>query len=89
MDSVVEMSNEATGLTTFLFIRLQASCEFDPHLLQRLVRKTINLQSLKLAHVDNDTNYKTRKVFQKTFCEIIKQNKGTLTEIALGGFTYE
>lgn len=46
IDAIVEFSHESTGLTNLDFTEFPARCFFDPHLLQRLVKKTTNIQQL-------------------------------------------
>ena len=56
IDTVVEMSNVQSGLKSLILDNFPENAEFDEHLLNRLVKKTLNLEFLTVEamHKVND-----------------------------------
>ena len=87
---MVEYSSEDIGLVELKLTQLppqtQLDLEFDTDILQRLVIKTFNLQTLEVSNIA-DIAVSAKQELLPIVCQIIERNGMTLSHINLAGFT--
>ena len=87
---MVEYSSEDIGLVELKLTELppqtKLDLEFDTDILQRLVMKTFNLQTLEVSNV-SDISESSKQELLPIVCQIIERNGMTLSHINLAGFT--
>ena len=87
---MVEYSSEDIGLVELKLTQLppqtQLDLEFDTDILQRLVIKTFNLQTLEVSNVA-DIAESSKQELLPIVCQIIERNGMTLQHINLAQYT--
>ena len=87
---MVEFSHKETGLVELKLTELpseaQLNLEFDHDLLQRLVTRTQNLQTLQVSNVADITET-AKQNFLPIIFQIIEQNCKTLSNLNLSKFS--
>ena len=87
---MVEYSSGYIGLVELKLNQLpsktQLDLKFDTDILQRLVMKTFNLQTLEVSNVA-DIAESSKQELLPIVCQIIERNGMTLSHINLAGFT--
>ena len=87
---MVEYSSEDIGLEELKLTQLppqtQLDLEFDTDILQRLVIKTFNLQTLEVSNVA-DISESAKQELLPIVCQIIERNSITLQHINLAEYT--